>query len=102
MVAFKETGLKSACDIVIYEEDDVEEESEFTNYDGSISEVTMLCSDEEGYIEDDFYTGFVKNYKGGKYAFMALLPKKKKAKTFWKRLVQPFCVFVKIGAKTMN
>ena len=72
----------------IYEEDDVEEESEFTNYDGSISEVTMLRSDEEGYIEDDFYTGFVKNYKGGKYAFMALLPKKKKAKTFWKRTIE--------------
>lgn len=72
----------------IYEEDDVEEESEFTNYDGSISEVTMLHSDEEDYIEDDFYTGFVKNYKGGKYAFMALLPKKKKAKTFWKRAIE--------------
>lgn len=72
----------------IYEEDDVEEESEFTNYDGSISEVTMLRSDEEDYIEDDFYTGFVKNYKGGKYAFMALLPKKKKAKTFWKRAIE--------------
>ena len=58
----------------------------------------MLRSDEEGYIEDDFYTGFVKNYKGGKYAFMALLPKKKKAKTFWKRLV-PFCIFSKKRGK---
>ena len=48
----------------------------------------MLRSDEEDYIEDDFYTGFVKNYKGGKYAFMALLPKKKKAKTFWKRAIE--------------
>ena len=36
----------------------------------------MLKSSENTYIEDDFFTGFVKPYKGEKYSFMALLPKK--------------------------
>lgn len=30
-------------------------------------------------------TGFVKEYKGGEYSYMALLPKKKRSKTFIKR-----------------
>lgn len=68
-----------------YEQSDIEENSEFTNFDGSISEVTMLYSKENVYIEDDFYTGFVKNYLGGRYAFMALLPKKEKEASFPKR-----------------
>lgn len=71
-----------------YEDEDIYEESEFTNFDGSVSEVTFLQSDESSYIEDDFYTGFVKDYKGGEYAFMALLPKKAKAKSFWKRALE--------------
>ena len=37
----------------------------------------MLNSMEDGYIENDFFTGFLKPYKDEKYAFMALLPKKK-------------------------
>lgn len=70
-----------------YEAEDIEEESEFTNYDGSVSEVTMLRSDEKEYIQNGFYTGFVKNYKGGKYAFMALLPKKT-AKSFQRKAIE--------------
>lgn len=70
-----------------YEAEDIEEESEFTNYDGSVSEVTMLRSDEKEYIQDGFYTGFVKNYKGGKYSFMALLPKKT-AKSFQRKAIE--------------
>lgn len=59
-----------------YWEDDVYED-EFTNADGSVSEVIMLRSQEERFIECDNYTGFLKPYKGLEYSFMALLPKHK-------------------------
>jgi len=61
-----------------YEDDDIHED-EFNNADGTLSEVQMLESSEDTYIEDEFFTGFVKPYKDKKYAFMALLPKKKSA-----------------------
>lgn len=38
--------------------------------------VPMLHSIESEYIEDEYFTGMVKPYKGRKYALMALLPKK--------------------------
>lgn len=59
-----------------YDEDDIYED-DFTNADGSVSEVQMMDSTEHTYIENDFYTGFVKPYKGLEYSYMALLPKKK-------------------------
>ena len=59
-----------------YEEDDIGE-GDFTNADGSVSEVQMLDSTEHTYIENEFFTGFVKPYKGNNYSYMALLPKKK-------------------------
>ena len=59
-----------------YWEDDISED-EFTNADGSVTEVEMLSSQEEKYIENDNYTGFLKPYKGCEYSFMALLPKHK-------------------------
>ena len=59
-----------------YWEDDISED-EFTNADGSVTEVEMLSSQEEKYIEDDHYTGFLKSYRGYEYSFMALLPKHK-------------------------
>ena len=59
-----------------YEEDDIHE-GDFNNADGTVSEVQMLESSEDTYIEDDFFTGFMKPYKDEQYAFMALLPKKK-------------------------
>ena len=34
----------------------------------------MLCSNEKTYVENERAKGFVKRYKGGKYAFMAVLP----------------------------
>ena len=71
-----------------YEQSAIEENSEFTNFDGTVSEVTMLYSKENEYIEDDFYTGFVKNYRGGKYAFMALLPKTGEASFYKEALGQ--------------
>ena len=57
-----------------YEEWDVGE-GEFTNADGSGSEVQMLHSRENTYIEDEACTGFVKPYRGFAYGFAALLPK---------------------------
>lgn len=64
-----------------YEEDDIHE-GNFNNANGTISEVQMLESSEDMYIEDDFFTGFVKPYKNENYAFMALLPKRKKSASF--------------------
>ena len=68
-----------------YKDTDIKEE-EFTNASGYQSTVNMLKSFENSYIEDDFFTGFVKPYQGYKYSFMALLPKKKSMKFFDKSL----------------
>ncbi|MBP5230310.1 MAG: proteinase inhibitor I4 serpin, partial [Clostridia bacterium] len=38
------------------------------------TEVTMMYSEEYGYISGANETGFAKRYEGGKYAFVALLP----------------------------
>ena len=68
-----------------HDEDDIGE-GEFTNADGSVSEVTTLSRSEQGYIENEFFTGFEKPYQNG-YSFVGLLPKKKKSKSFIKRAV---------------
>ncbi len=47
----------------------------FTKGDGTIQKAHFMYSTEHSYLEDDRATGFVKYYKGGKYAFVALLPK---------------------------
>ena len=70
----------------IYDEDDIGT-YDFNNLDGTISEVEMMESSECSYIENDFYTGFTKDYKGGEFCYMALLPKKKRSKTFFKRAI---------------
>ena len=59
-----------------YSEEDIYED-DFTNADGTVAKVEMLSSQEESYIENLRYTGFLKPYKGGEYSFMALLPKNK-------------------------
>jgi serine protease inhibitor len=46
----------------------------FTAEDGTFQRVDMMVSGENQYIEDDGAKGFMKNYAGGKYAFVALLP----------------------------
>ena len=69
-----------------YEEDDVYED-DFTNADGTRTEVTMLNSVEDTYLENEFFTGFVKPYKSN-YSFLALLPKKQKSKTFLSRAIK--------------
>lgn len=46
----------------------------FTDINGKEQGVKMMGSDEYGYLEDENAVGFLKNYKGGKYSFAALLP----------------------------
>ena len=50
-------------------------EKEFYNSDDSVSAVDMIETSEQKYIENEFFTGFVKPYKDIGYSFMALLPK---------------------------
>jgi len=46
----------------------------FYAYDGTEQSVEMMHSDVYQYLDDGMATGFVKNYKDGKYSFAALLP----------------------------
>lgn len=57
-----------------YEEHQVHEDWEFTNADGTKSQVTMLSSEESGYFRLGDGIGFRKNYKGGQYSFVGILP----------------------------
>ncbi len=47
---------------------------EFTLTDGTKIDVDMMYSEEYRYLEDEQAKGFIKPYKGGRYAFAALLP----------------------------
>lgn len=58
-----------------YEKNDVRY-GRFTQRDGEVVNVTMMDSIETTYIEDENAAGFIKYYKGGEYAFAALLPDK--------------------------
>ena len=49
-------------------------EGDFTKEDGTKQKAQFMCSTEYQFIEDDYATGFIKPYKGKKYAFVALLP----------------------------
>ena len=53
-------------------------EDEFTNYDNTKSDVIIMHSNEDYYIEDDTFTGFIKKYKGEEFSFLGLLPKDNK------------------------
>ncbi|MCR4904849.1 MAG: S-layer homology domain-containing protein [Clostridiales bacterium] len=46
----------------------------FTLENGRKTTADLMWSKEKTYLEDDHATGFLKPYKGGKYAFVALLP----------------------------
>ena len=48
---------------------------DFYCQDGTSCQAVYMSSTEEQYLETDKLTGFLKPYKGGKYAFVALLPK---------------------------
>ena len=58
----------------IYEKHQVED-GEFTKEDGTKQACEFMYSTESNYFEDEKATGFLKYYKSGKYAFVALLPK---------------------------
>ncbi len=51
--------------------------AEFTLEDASKKEVELMYSSEDIYLEDENTIGVKKNYKDGKYSFIALLPNKK-------------------------
>ena len=52
------------------------QENVFTTEDGREQPVELMYSEEQGaYVENNLYTGFFKNYEGGRYAFAALLPR---------------------------
>lgn len=57
-----------------YENTQIHEDGIFTNYAGEEEAPAMLHSTETCYIHDEHATGFIKNYKGGDFAFLALLP----------------------------
>ncbi len=57
----------------IYEEKQIRE-GKFTKEDGTEQNATFMNGSENIYLEDGNATGFMKKYKGGKYAFVALLP----------------------------
>ena len=61
-----------------YEEDAIHEDREFTNLDGSTSNVTMMGSTENRYFTVADAEGFIKPYKGGEYSFVGILPKEGK------------------------
>lgn len=58
----------------VYEDIQVRE-GVFTKEDGATYEVEFMHGEERTYLEDEKATGFMKPYEGGKYAFVALLPK---------------------------
>lgn len=58
----------------IYESYQVDEDV-FTKEDGSTQNVEFMYGTEYDYFEDENAIGFMKEYKGGHYAFVALLPK---------------------------
>ncbi len=51
------------------------QDGKFTREDGVKQDAEFMYSSESTYLEDDNATGFIKYYKRGKYAFVALLPK---------------------------
>ena len=57
----------------IYEKHQVKD-GEFTKEDGTKQDVKFMYGSEGTYFEDENATGFMKRYKGGKYAFVAMLP----------------------------
>ena len=57
-----------------YKEEQVKE-GKFTAFDGSAQKAVFLNDTLSGYYESDKATGFLKNYKGGEFAFLAILPK---------------------------
>ena len=57
----------------IYEKHQIKD-GEFTKENGTKQDVKFMYGSEGTYFEDEKATGFMKRYKGGKYAFVAMLP----------------------------
>ncbi len=57
----------------IYKKDQVRE-GVFTKEDNTKQNVDFMYGSEGTYLEDENAAGFMKHYKGGKYAFVAMLP----------------------------
>ena len=57
----------------VYKSTDVYD-GKFTSFDGEISDVKMMSSEENTYLKGEGFTGFVKYYKGRKFGFAAILP----------------------------
>jgi len=57
-----------------YKDDTEVRSGSFTADDGTRQTATMLYGIENGYLSDANATGFVKDYAGGSYRFVALLP----------------------------
>jgi len=57
-----------------YKNNNIIDSFDFKNYDESISDVTALHSEESIYLPDEKAVGFIKNYKGNRFSFAALLP----------------------------
>ena len=57
----------------VYEKNQVKD-GEFTKEDGTKQNVVFMHGSESTYLDDENATGFMKMYKGGKYAFVAMLP----------------------------
>ncbi len=49
-------------------------DGKFTNYGGNTTDAKYLYSTEKRFFEGENYTGFLKNYKDGKYSFAGILP----------------------------
>ncbi|WP_051437613.1 serpin family protein [Eubacterium xylanophilum] len=58
-----------------YRDGSVKQGEKFTDASGKEKDATMLVGSEYGYVSGENFTGFTKPYKGGRYEFMALLPK---------------------------
>lgn len=58
-----------------YKDTQIDENGSFTNSMGEQQNVCMLHSEEGNYMHDENTDAFLKYYKGGEYAFMAMLPK---------------------------
>lgn len=59
----------------IYKEDQIRN-GKFTKEDGTRQDAKFMYSAESVYLADEKAVGFMKHYKGGKYAFVAMLPNK--------------------------
>ena len=57
----------------------------FTTEEGEEQRVEFLFSDEGTYLAGEHTTGFMKSYKGGDYAFVALLPEEGMSMAEWLR-----------------